>query len=123
MKKFLIILATSVAVASIAQAKLPAAPAKSDAEKAAEADKAKAAKDKEAAELGKAQDKAVANYKKNKGVSMDAKDGTAAGTLLQPTLSAIDRAISKGVLEENTGNRYKSRLTIAINGLRATAKA
>ena len=33
------------------------------------------------------------------------------------------RAISKGVLEENTGNRYKSRLSLAINGLRATAKA
>jgi small subunit ribosomal protein S20 len=52
-----------------------------------------------------------------------AKDATSAGNLLQPTLSAIDRAISKGVLEENTGNRYKSRLTLAINGLRATAKA
>jgi small subunit ribosomal protein S20 len=51
------------------------------------------------------------------------KDVTAAGNLLQPTLSAIDRAISKGVLEENTGNRYKSRLTLALNGLRATAKA
>ena len=55
--------------------------------------------------------------------AIDAKDATSAGTLLQPTLSAIDRAISKGVLEENTGNRYKSRLTLAINGLRATAKA
>ena len=52
-----------------------------------------------------------------------AKDAASAGNLLQPTLSAIDRAISKGVLEENTGNRYKSRLTLAINGLRATAKA
>jgi small subunit ribosomal protein S20 len=52
-----------------------------------------------------------------------AKDGTTAGTLLRPTLSAIDRAISKGVLEENTGNRYKSRLTLAINGLRATPNA
>src|ERR1700676_4453695 len=52
-----------------------------------------------------------------------AKDATLAGNLLQPTLSAIDRAISKGVLEENTGNRYKSRLTLAINGLRVTAKA
>lgn len=51
-----------------------------------------------------------------------AKDMASAGNLLQPTLSAIDRAISKGVLEENTGNRYKSRLTLAINGLRATAK-
>jgi small subunit ribosomal protein S20 len=52
-----------------------------------------------------------------------AKDATLAGNLLQPTLSAIDRAISKGVLQENTGNRYKSRLSLAINGLRATAKA
>jgi small subunit ribosomal protein S20 len=52
-----------------------------------------------------------------------AKDANQAGNLLQPTLSAIDRAISKGVLEENTGNRYKSRLSLATNGLRAAAKA
>jgi small subunit ribosomal protein S20 len=55
--------------------------------------------------------------------ALSSKDASAAGNLLQPTLSAIDRAISKGVLKENTGNRYKSRLTIAMNGLRATAKA
>ncbi len=55
--------------------------------------------------------------------AIDAKDAASAGNLLQPTLSAIDRAISKGVLEENTGNRYKSRLTLALNGLTATAKA
>jgi gas vesicle protein len=51
-------------------AKLPAAPAKSDAEKAAEAEKATAAKAKDADQLSKAQDRVVANYKKNKGVSM-----------------------------------------------------
>ena len=51
-------------------AKLPAAPAKSDAEKAAEAEKAAAAKAKDADLLSKAQDRVVANYKKNKGVSM-----------------------------------------------------
>jgi ribosomal protein S20 len=51
------------------------------------------------------------------------KDSASAGNLLRPTLSAIDRAISKGVLEENTGNRYKSRLSIAVNGLSAAAKA
>ena len=51
-------------------AKLPPAPPKNDAEKAAEADKAAAAKAKEGELNGKAQDKAVANYKKNKGVSM-----------------------------------------------------
>jgi small subunit ribosomal protein S20 len=52
-----------------------------------------------------------------------AKDAASAGNLLRPTLSAIDHAISKGVLEENTGNRYKSRLSIAVNGLAAAAKA
>jgi gas vesicle protein len=62
-----------IGVFAASHAKLPAAPAKSDVEKAAEADKANAAKAKDAADLGKAQDKAVANYKKNKGVSMDAK--------------------------------------------------
>ena len=52
-----------------------------------------------------------------------AKDASSAGNLLRPTLSAIDRAISKGVLEENTGNRYKSRLSVAVNGLSVAAKA
>jgi hypothetical protein len=51
-------------------AKLPPAPPKSDAEKTAEADKAAATKAKEAELTGKAQDRAVANYKKNKGISM-----------------------------------------------------
>jgi hypothetical protein len=50
------------------QAKLPPAPAKSDAEKAAEAEKAAAAKAKEAELNNKYIDKAVANYKKNKGI-------------------------------------------------------
>ncbi|HXR10349.1 MAG TPA: 30S ribosomal protein S20 [Candidatus Acidoferrales bacterium] len=53
--------------------------------------------------------------------AIDAKDSAAAGNLLRPTLSAIDRAISKGILHENTANRYKSRLTLAANGL-STAK-
>ena len=45
-----------------------------------------------------------------------------AKNLLQPTMSAIDRAITKGVLHENTANRYKSRLTAAYNTLRAAKK-
>ena len=75
MKKTIIaVLAAGLAIGSLAgvHAKLPAAPPKSDAEKAAEADKAAAAKAKEADELGRAKDKAVANFKKNKGVE-DAK--------------------------------------------------
>jgi small subunit ribosomal protein S20 len=55
--------------------------------------------------------------------AITAKDTTAAGNLLQPTMSAIDQAIAKGVLHENTGNRYKSRLTLAFNGVKAAAKA
>ncbi len=53
--------------------------------------------------------------------AITAGDATAAGSLLVPTLSAIDRAISKNVLHENTANRYKSRLTVAFNALKARA--
>ena len=72
MKRILLVLTAGLAAGAIAasHAKLPAAPAKSDAEKAAEADKAAAAKAKDAADLAKAQDKVVAHYKKNKGASM-----------------------------------------------------
>ena len=68
MKKVLVMVAAGVMIGAIAAsyARLPAAPAKTEAEKAAEAEKASAAKAKEAAELAKAQDKAVANYKKHK---------------------------------------------------------
>jgi hypothetical protein len=64
MKKIVAAIALGT-VLGIASAKLPPSPAKSDAEKAAEAEKAAAGKAKEAAELAKAQDKAVANYKRN----------------------------------------------------------
>ena len=70
MKRVFLALVAGLAAGAIAvaHAKLPAAPAKSDAEKKAEADKAAAAKAKDADMLGKAQDRAVANYKKsNKG--------------------------------------------------------
>jgi hypothetical protein len=69
MKRALIVLMAGLFAGFIAasHAKLPAAPAKSDAEKKAEADKAAATKAKEAEDLGKAQDRAVANYKKTKG--------------------------------------------------------
>jgi small subunit ribosomal protein S20 len=50
-------------------------------------------------------------------------DSAAAGALLRPTLSAIDRAVTKGVLTRNSANRYKSRLTVACNSLGQTAKA
>ena len=70
MKRVLLAAAAGVlaGVIAVSHAKLPAPPAKSDAEKKTEADKAAATKAKEAEQLGIAQDKAVANYKKNKGI-------------------------------------------------------
>ena len=74
MKKALTVLAAGLMIGAFAAsyAKLPSSPAKSDAEKKADADKAAASKAKDAADLVKAQDKAVANYKKN-AASMDRK--------------------------------------------------
>lgn len=67
MKKILTILAAGLMLGAFAatQAKLPPPAPKTDAEKAAEAQKAAATKEKDAADLTKAQDKAVANYKRN----------------------------------------------------------
>jgi len=77
--RFVLAIAGGLAIGSYAavHAKLPAPPAKSDAEKAAEAEKAAAAKVKEAELNAKYIDKAVANYKKNKGIA-DAKPAAAA---------------------------------------------
>jgi hypothetical protein len=75
MKNILAALAAGLMIGTLAasHAALPKPPAKSDAEKSAEAEKAAATKAKEAAELAKAQDKAVANYKKRSPASMSSK--------------------------------------------------
>jgi len=71
MKRIVAVLLAGLLIGTLgAHAKLPAPPAKSDAEKKAEADKAAATKAKDAEDLAKAQDRVVANYKKNKGASM-----------------------------------------------------
>jgi len=72
MKTILAALAAGLMIGTFAasHAKLPPAPPKSEADKKAEADKAAATKAKESELNAKAQDRAVANYKKNKGVSM-----------------------------------------------------
>jgi len=71
-KAILAALAAGLMIGTFAasHAKLPAAPPKSDADKKADADKAAATKAKDAEQNAKAQDRAVANYKKNKGISM-----------------------------------------------------
>ena len=55
--------------------------------------------------------------------ALTAGDAAAAAKLVGPTFSEVDRAIHKHVLSENTANRYKSRLTIALNVLRAEKKS
>jgi small subunit ribosomal protein S20 len=54
-------------------------------------------------------------------VAIHSRDAAAAGKLLGATFSSIDRAVSKGILKKNTANRYKSRLTVACNSLRAAS--
>ena len=49
-------------------------------------------------------------------------DAAAARKLLSPTIAAIDRAVTKGVLEKNTANRYKSRLSLACNAIGTAPK-
>ncbi len=54
--------------------------------------------------------------------ALAAGDAAAAQRLLGPTYAEIDRAIRKRTLQENTANRYKSRLTLALNALSAPKK-
>ena len=46
-------------------------------------------------------------------------DAAGAEKLASSTYSALDKAIRKRTLSENTANRYKSRLALALNALKA----
>jgi small subunit ribosomal protein S20 len=46
-------------------------------------------------------------------------DQQAADQIFRQTVSALDKAVQKGVLHANTASRYKSRLNVRLN---ATAK-
>ena len=81
----------------------------------------RAAQARQRAEVNRANRTRVRTLMKKLRTAISAGDATSAGNLLQPTMSAIDVAITKGVLHENTGNRYKSRLALAHNGLKANA--
>jgi small subunit ribosomal protein S20 len=81
----------------------------------------RAQQSRERAEVNRANRTRVRTMMRRLRTAITAKDETAAGNLLHPTMSAIDRAITKGVLHENTGNRYKSRLTLAFNQVKAKA--
>jgi small subunit ribosomal protein S20 len=51
--------------------------------------------------------------------ALAAGDSAAAEKLASPTFSELDKAIRKRTLSENTANRYKSRLMLALNALKA----
>ena len=74
------------------------------------------------AEVNRANRTRVRTMMRRMRAALAAGDATATGNLLRPTLAAIDRAITKGVLHENTANRYKSRLAQAYVALRDTKK-
>ncbi|MGA9496506.1 MAG: 30S ribosomal protein S20 [Terriglobales bacterium] len=46
------------------------------------------------------------------------KGDKAAGQTYRETVSALDKAIQKGVLHENTASRYKSRLSTRLTALK-----
>src|SRR5580692_2702250 len=50
-------------------------------------------------------------------------DTATAQSLASTTFSDLDKAIRKRIFSENTANRYKSRLTLALNALKAKKKA
>ncbi|HWG59595.1 MAG TPA: 30S ribosomal protein S20 [Candidatus Acidoferrales bacterium] len=55
--------------------------------------------------------------------ALSAADAAGAEKLAPATFSELDKAIRKRTLAENTANRYKSRLSLAINALKTQAKA
>src|ERR1700759_3567328 len=79
----------------------------------------RAQQSRERADVNRANRTRVRTLMRRLRTAITAKDATAAGNLLHPTMSAIDRAITKGVLHENTGNRYNPRPPLAFKGVKA----
>jgi small subunit ribosomal protein S20 len=50
--------------------------------------------------------------------SLEKGDKAAAEQTYRQTVSALDKAIQKGVLHENTASRYKSRLSTRLSALK-----
>jgi small subunit ribosomal protein S20 len=53
--------------------------------------------------------------------AIDQKDVENAKTRLRPTVSLIDRMVSKGIIHRNTAARYKSRLHARMSGVSTPA--
>jgi len=54
--------------------------------------------------------------------ALGSSDAAGAEKLAPATFSEIDKAVRKRTLSQNTANRYKSRLALAINTLKAGKK-
>ena len=52
---------------------------------------------------------------------LDSKDAKGAGALAPVTFSLVDRAAKWGIIKKNTAARYKSRLTLRLRKISATA--
>jgi small subunit ribosomal protein S20 len=52
---------------------------------------------------------------------LESKDAKAATALVPATFSMIDRSAKWGVIKRNTAARYKSRLTLRLRKISATA--
>jgi len=65
-----------------------------------------------------------ANSSRLRGALRDLREALAKGdkagaeTVFRQTVSALDKAIQKGVIHENTASRYKSRLNARVNALK-----
>jgi small subunit ribosomal protein S20 len=65
-----------------------------------------------------------ANTSRLRGVLRDLKESLGKGekssaeTTYRQTVSALDKAIQKGVIHKNTASRYKSRLAARVAGLK-----
>src|SRR5260370_3338334 len=79
----------------------------------------RAAQSLQRAEVNRANRTRVRTLMRKLRTAITAGDPTATGNILQPTMTAIDQAIAKNVLHENTANRYISRLTLPSHGLTA----
>jgi small subunit ribosomal protein S20 len=53
--------------------------------------------------------------------AISSKDAKTASDLLPSTFSLIDRAAKWGVIKKNTAARYKSRITVSVKKLSASA--
>lgn len=53
--------------------------------------------------------------------ALDGKDQQKAASLASATFSMVDRAAKWGIIKKNTAARYKSRLTLRLRKISATA--